>query len=155
MEGNRVKWLVDWQDLNKSPFKDWIFSNISLLGKCLKQKLSKDFEDDVTRIYRFMPPKVRDEVKDRFNRLRNKIAETSLLNCLSFLNTLHLARNQGYFNDVIGQDYEHKIAFIHSSNELRNKSAHANDIITSKVDLVKLEQTISRVRKMIVYYDVM
>ena len=154
LEGNEVQWLIDWQDLNKSPMTDWIFSHLSLLEKNLKH-LIKDFffgmEEEAVDL---LSKSRQQKIFDTFNWLKRKDAETSLLQCLYFKDCLKIALKQGWLNAVLGKEVtKHELNdLIHRLNSLRNNAAHAQPIIEEREDIETLHTDVSTLRTLIIAF---
>jgi hypothetical protein len=154
LKDNEVRWLIDWQDLNKSPMTDWVFSHISLLEKTLKQLVTDFFFGIEEEAVDLLSKGRQDKIYDTYNLLRKKNAETSLLQCLYFKDCMKIALDQGWLNAVMGKDLKRKELnnMIHRLNELRNNAAHAQHIIKERDAIGDLHSDISTLRSLILAF---
>ena len=152
LDGNDVKWLIDWQDLNKSPMTDWVFSHLSLLEKTLKHLVTDFFFGMEEEAVDLLSKGRQEKVFDTFNWLRKRDAETSLLQCLYFKDCLKIALKQGWLNAVLGKDVTKRDVndLINRFNELRNNTAHTQHIIEQREDIANLYSDLSTLRTLII-----
>lgn len=154
LDGNEVKWLIDWQDLNKSPMTDWVFSHLSLLEKTLKHLVTNFFFGMEEEAVDLLSKGRQEKVYETYEWLRKRDAETSLLQCLYFKDCLKIALNQGWLNAVLGKEVTKRELndLIHRLNELRNNAAHAQHIIEQREDIAHLCSDMSILRTLILAF---
>jgi len=155
LEGNDVQWLIDWQDLNKSPMTDWIFSHLSLLERNLKMLVSDFFFGIEEEAIDLLSRGRQQKVYDNYEWLKKRDAETSLLQCLYFKDCLKIALKQRWLNAVLGKEAKRGDLndLIQRLNELRNNTAHAQHIIEQREDLASLYLDMSTVRTLIIAFE--
>ena len=154
LDGNEVKWLIDWQDLNKSPMTDWVFSHLSLLEKTLKHLITDFFFGMEEEAVDLLSKGRQEKVYETYEWLRKRDAETSLLQCLYFKDCLKIALKQGWLNAVLGKEVSKRELndLIHRLNELRNNAAHAQHIIEQREDIAHLYSDMSILRTLILAF---
>ena len=154
LKDNEVQWLIDWQDLNKSPMTDWVFSHISLLEKTLKHLVTDFFFGIEEEAIDLLSKGRQEKIYDTYKLLSKKNAETSLLQCLFFKDCMKIALVQGWLNAVMGKEFKRKDLnnMIHRLNELRNNAAHAQHIIKERDGIGNLHSDISILRSLIVAF---
>lgn len=154
LERNEVQWLIDWQDLNKSPMTDWVFSHLSLLEKNLKRLIADFFFGMEGEAIDLLSKGRQEKVQDTFEWLKKKDAETSLLQCLYFKDCLKIALKQGWLNVVLGKQIKRRELneLIHRLNDHRNNTAHAQHIIEKKEDIASLYSDMSVARALIIAF---
>lgn len=151
LEANHIKYLIDWQDLNKAPMTDWLFSQISLLEKSMRRLLARTYESNSVGLLTLLPGHRREKVVSIFEFQRRKGAETNLINCFYLKDTLHAAEQLGFL-DELHTGYvqkDERLNFINEANELRNNVAHSSFILENMDNLEKLYSTVQSIRYLI------
>lgn len=144
--------IVTRGDLQKAPFRMWIFGLISLIEMHLLRLVRIQYPKGEWE--RVLDAKRRVGAEKIYELRRTNNAECDLADCLQFCDKVDLLiRYQRFLGELGLQSKTQAERWFRSVQELRNDLAHANDIVHSRwpelVDMVQqCEQILERLEKM-------
>lgn len=149
LEETTVTTLVSWQDFNKSPVTDWVFSQLSLLEKTLKKLIERHFLDIEEEAITSLSSDWQERIISTHSFLKTNNAETSIIDSFYFRDCLHIANNQGWLKVIEHKPFSKKElkSIFHRLNTLRNNLAHTKPIINKKSDIKNLRSAIEIIRE--------
>lgn len=147
IEGNRIVWLISWQDLNKAPYTDWVYSQLSLLERQFKKILgSKKNIKELILIH--LGKDTLTKILGEYNRRKDNKSDLTLTHVLSFWQALELGRKIGLFDAVLlnfsGKSNSEQ--FLKQITRYRNDAAHGQLIIRKFEEVRILYENILIVR---------
>ncbi len=150
LERDKVNWLISWQDLNKAPFVDWVFSHISLLEKLLKSRFEEIFTHPLDAL-EFLSEGRKKKALDLFNELKSNGAELNVIQCLQLCDVGKIAIKKELLTNLSERpaSKSEQNKFVKDLENLRNRIAHVTPIIQSRGEISIQLKTIIKIRHLI------
>ena len=143
LERNRVSSIVTRGDLQKAPVRLFLFGLLTLLEMHLLQIIRVHYSDDTWQ--KHLKPKRLESVQSLWVQRKDRNEALDLADCLQFCDKRELVLRSPEICQLIGiKSRTWGKSLLESAENLRNKLAHAQDIVTGSTwaDIIDLANEI-------------